>query len=354
LNQNILLGKFFGIPLKIHWTFLLLIGYVVYTSSEENRYAAIIMTLFLFFCVVLHEYGHALMARKYQIGTEDIILSPLGGVARLNKIPEEPKHELAIAFAGPFVNLVICLLFFLYLFFIVKESPLDNIDMPSQLSINSFIKAGFWANAVLFLFNLIPAFPMDGGRILRALLAWKMGRARATKIASIIGRIIATVFIAIGLYNEDYIFAMLGFFVFMMARNESNDVEKTEKLSMFTVGEFTNKLFTKLHLSHTMETPINLYKTTGEANFIVYDSLGYIVGTMPTYFLLEANKKNAHHENVTNWLSDRIIYISESETLKQAYTLLNHNGAGILLVKNNLDQVIGVIDRENISRVDHL
>jgi predicted transcriptional regulator len=290
------------------------------------------------------------MAKKYKITTRDIILSPIGGVARLEQLPEKPKQELAIAFAGPFVNFVICILIGLVIFLFNNSTNLIPSNLLSAKSTADYLRLGFLTNLTLFLFNLIPAFPMDGGRVLRALLAINMGRAKATKIASIVGRIIAACFIIYGLSNGDYLFAMLGVFVFSMAGAESRDVDTSEKLSLGTVEDFMNRDFTKLHIGDQMSKPIDLLKRTGESNFLVYDSLGYIVGTMPSYFIVQAMKKNAYQDQTTQWLSNKIIATHPTANLKDVYEIMNKNGASILIVKNDMEETVGVIDRDAVTR----
>jgi Zn-dependent protease/predicted transcriptional regulator len=351
LNEGTLtLGTFFGIPLKLHWSFALLLIYVGYDVVTENSFVFLWKVLFLFLCVVLHEYGHALMAKKYKITTRDIILSPIGGVARLEQLPEKPKQELAIAFAGPFVNFVICILIGLVIFLFKNSANLLPSDLSTISTTTDYLRLGFLTNLTLFLFNLIPAFPMDGGRVLRALLAINMGRAKATKIASIVGRVIAACFIIYGLSNGDYLFAMLGVFVFSMAGAESRDVDTTEKLSLGNVEDFMKTDFTKLHIGDQMSKPIDLLKRTGESNFLVYDSLGYVVGTMPSHFIVQAIKKNAYQDQTTQWLSNKIFSTKPTTSLKDVYEIMNKNGASILIVKNDVDETVGVIDRDAVTR----
>jgi Zn-dependent protease len=351
LFQTFTLGRILGIPIKIHWTFILLLAYVGYEGYAQGKPEMAYLTLFLFLCVVLHEYGHALMARRFGIGTEDIILSPIGGVARLQKMPEEPVKEIAIAFAGPFVNLVIAAIAFAYVKFNSTDGILEPAIFEEEWSGENMARAAFFTNSILFIFNLLPAFPMDGGRILRAGLAWKYGRARSTYIASIIGKIIAFCFIAYALFASDWILAALGIFVLFSANSENNEVSKNENLSKKIVKDYVNTTFTKLHIGDLMEKPIALLKTTGEANFIAYDSLGYIAGTMPTLFIIEAIKKQAHLDPVNHWLSKEIVYIQETDTLKNAFTIMNERGAGILLVLNEANLPIGVIDRNTVMRI---
>ncbi len=347
---TIILGRFFGIPLKLHWSFALLLFYVAYNVYDQNSFVFMGYVFFLFFCVVLHEYGHALMAKHYSIETKDIILSPIGGVARLKNLPEKPGQELAIAFAGPLVNLLLCILIGLYLFLVLHTSLFIPPDLNFINTTPDYIRLAFTANLVLFLFNLIPAFPMDGGRVLRALLAIKLGRARATNIASIIGRIIAVCFIVYGLMVEDYLFALLGIFVFSMAGAESREVLTTEKLANAQVQDCMRINFTKLHIGDTMEMAYELLIRNGETNFLVFDSLGYVSGTLPAQFIIAASDQNRLTDSCSQWMSTINLYILSTATLKEAFELMNKNGSAILTVKDTNEIVLGVIDRESISR----
>lgn len=194
-SDRMYLGKFADIPVRIHWTFwVLLLFYVFSVGIASGAGAAFSATVFMvgvFASVLLHEFGHAFAAKKFGIRTVDITLLPIGGMARLEKLPRRPKQELWIAFAGPLVNLVIvaCLLPFILLGIGVGEGAprLDffGADLLAQLMV---------ANLVLFAFNLLPAFPMDGGRILRSLLAMRTSHLRATQIAARVGRWMALVF----------------------------------------------------------------------------------------------------------------------------------------------------------------
>ncbi len=179
------------------------------------------LVAFLFVCVILHEYGHALTAAYYNIPTRDIFILPIGGLARLEYLPESPIKEMVIAIAGPLVNLVIALLLSLILW--VYGRPIDlsvmqNID--GIMSVHGLLIGLLLVNLTLFIFNLIPAFPMDGGRILRASLSIKWGRHKATVIASYIAQVLAMVFFAYGSYNEMMTLSLIGVFIFFTARWE--------------------------------------------------------------------------------------------------------------------------------------
>src|SRR5438874_13291101 len=185
-----------GIQLRIHVTFLLLIGWLAFRYYAEGGTAAaagsVFFILLLFACVVLHEFGHAFAAKAFGINTPDITLLPIGGVARLERMPEEPVQELIIAVAGPLVNVVIAL----GLFIADGAQALLN---PAAVEAGGLIAQLLTINIMLVLFNLLPAFPMDGGRVLRALLATRMSYARATQVAATVGQGFAFVFGFLGL-----------------------------------------------------------------------------------------------------------------------------------------------------------
>lgn len=252
------IATLFGIPIYLHWTFLLLIvyGMVLWWYYTITFWAAFWMGSFalsLFVCVVFHELGHALMAKKYGVATVDIILSPIGGVARLDKLPEQPVQELMVALAGPLANLLISVFLFPFYFFVDSTVKLNvwgmlSGDANTFLLVDQygqiFIIGLFILNIVLALFNLIPAFPMDGGRMVRAILTWPFGRLKATVLASILAQIFAVFFLVYGFTNANYMLSFVGLFVFFMAQRERKLVKLEQKLKLMTIGEviYSNKL----------------------------------------------------------------------------------------------------------------
>jgi Zn-dependent protease len=209
------LGQVAGIDVFLHPTFLLLLAYV---GMTQGGIGSILLVSSVFGCVLLHELGHALMARRFGIATEDITLYPIGGVARLRRMPRAPGAELLIALAGPAVNLLIVLALTLFSALGLPGSPWS----PSPLGL--FLDTLITINWVLALFNLIPAFPMDGGRVLRALLSGWLGRPRATVIAAGIGRGLALLFGVYCLYHQAYLQALLAWFIYFAAGQELNHV----------------------------------------------------------------------------------------------------------------------------------
>jgi stage IV sporulation protein FB len=221
------IARIAGIDVKIHITFLLLLAYFgVSDWRDGGAYQGVLSMAFillLFLCVLLHEFGHAMAGRHYGIRTPDITLLPIGGVARMQAIPEKPWQEFVIAVSGPAVNVAIAgglwVVLFLFPNLLDEAHPVSSEILPNLMTIN----------LALLAFNMIPAFPMDGGRVLRALLAMKLNYLKATKIAARTGQVLAVGFVIVGLgWNPMLIF--IGLFVFTAARQELNDVIFREQI----------------------------------------------------------------------------------------------------------------------------
>src|SRR5881394_1201393 len=238
MSWSIPILRIAGIQLRIQLTSLMLIGWLALGSA-----GAVYFLLLLFLCVVLHEFGHALAAKAYGINTPDITLLPIGGVARLERIPEEPKQELVIAAARPAVTAIIALCLFAVI------AARSGIEITASLQSDDLLVNIFKINVYLLLFNLIPAFPMDGGRVLRALLATRLSYARATQIAATVGQGFAFFFGIVGLfgvpgiYNPNPFLIFIAFFVYIGASQEAalaqmRDVSRRFPVSSAMVREF--------------------------------------------------------------------------------------------------------------------
>jgi Zn-dependent protease len=228
------LGTAFGIGIYIHWTFLLLVGFFFYKfwgeGGPELGLWGLALLLSVFGCVVLHELGHALTARYFGIGTRDITLYPIGGVARLERMSEQPWEELWIALAGPAVNVVIAALL------VVPALLTMHGLLSEQMSAEQALRGNFLfyllsSNVILVLFNLLPAFPMDGGRVLRALLVTPLGRLRATEVAAKLGAVFALIFFVLGITGalNSPMLILVGAFAFLAGQQELAMVRHLER-----------------------------------------------------------------------------------------------------------------------------
>lgn len=229
------------IDVRVHATFALAVVYFAsgfaLAHGFQGAVFGVLLVFALFACLTLHELGHGLVAQRFGVSVNEILLLPIGGVARLTSEPRKPLHELLIAAAGPLVNLALA--FALLGVLSRYHVPLDSSDLDAlgQPSLEGLGRSLFWGNLLLALFNLLPALPMDGGRIFRALLSLGLGRSRATRIAAAVGQVIAICLIAIALKKDWGLLALVGLFVFVGAAQERAAERATELLSQLRAGE---------------------------------------------------------------------------------------------------------------------
>jgi len=353
MGKSYQLGVFAGIPVKVHWSFGLMILFILYVALQNGlppvEFAFFVLLVFtLFFCVILHEYGHALMAKYFNVGTRDIIISPIGGVARLEKLPKEPKEELLIAIAGPLVNVAIASICFAGLTSVSGISGLEIDPETARVDTASkFFTTVFYINIVLFLFNLIPAFPMDGGRILRALLSLKLGRIKSTQIASIIGRLFALFFIGYGLFIEHYVLAFIGGFIFFMATSENRQVKMEESLFVTPIKDIMRTEYTMLYLHDIMSKPIELSLKNIERHFLVADIDDCVVGVLHHFFIKDAIQSQKTALSISNYTSPKLAYINPETPIYDVRNKMNREGLSIVCIGTS-DQIQGVVDRDGI------
>ncbi|HHY87085.1 MAG TPA: site-2 protease family protein [Verrucomicrobia bacterium] len=276
-----------GIGVYVHATYLLLlIGAGWYGYSQEKRWldalVAVLFVITLFALVVMHEFGHALMARRYGISTRDITLLPIGGVARLERMPEKPRQELAVALAGPAVNVLLAGLLFAVLGAVDKAFG-EEFSLGTG---GGVITDLMLMNIMLAVFNLVPAFPMDGGRVLRALLAIRMDYARATNIAARVGQGMAGVFAIFGLFSANPLLFLIALFVWMGAAQEARMVQMKSALGRVTVADVMMTDFRTLEPEDTL-SQATMYLLAGWQKDFPVVSDGRLEGMLPRRVLME-------------------------------------------------------------------
>lgn len=348
------IGRIAGIDLKIHWTFLLLVAWVgvqpLLAGSDLLAAAVnVLLILAVFACVVAHEYGHALAARRYGIGTQDITLFPIGGVARLREMPTDPIKELVIAVAGPAVNVVIALLVGAGLL-AYGALAASTFSLELGMSGVQFWQALLTINVFLVLFNAIPAFPMDGGRVLRALLALRIDRVRATDIAATIGQFIAIGFAVIGLrYNPLLIF--IAIFVYLGARGEAAQVRRTSLIGNLNVGAAMISRFATVE-SHQPIVFIRDQLIAGmQQDFPVVTADGLPVGMLYRSRAMQVIQQRGPDVSIEEAMVPiDEVSISHTDSLPQALQKMQMLGVSSLPVTEG-DQVIGVLTHENIGEL---
>lgn len=362
------LFTWFGIPVFLHWTFGLIFVYILWhaqstglTILETVWLTGLFMALFV--CVLLHEYGHALSARRYGVKTRDIVLMPIGGMARLERMPEKPMQEFVVAIAGPLVNVAIALVLMILIGIFADPVHLEmlqaalfqnsseevieetGIQIPPLLQFAVNLAA---TNIALVLFNMIPAFPMDGGRVFRALLSMRTGRAKATRVAAWVGQAIAMLLVAYGLWNDAFMLAILGIFVIYAARSENDMVQMEDVLGKYKASDILRPQFTRLRSNDWMLSAIELLRHGLERHFLVFDLNENLVGILEEETILKALRK----PNVTSEIGQHMIraeLVHSQDSLLQVHQLLRQQGYGIIGVADDAGNLVGVIDEPGLT-----
>ncbi len=342
------LGRFLGIDVYVHATFLLLIGWVGYSYWLEHGTIAevvngILFILALFLCVVLHEYGHALTARKYGIKTRDITLYPIGGVARLERMPDKPIEELWVALMGPAVNVVIAAGLYAVLAATGKLVPLTGLTIAS----GSFLMRLMVVNISLVLFNLIPAFPMDGGRVLRALLAMRMDYVHATQVAANIGQGIAFIFGFIGMFSNPFLL-FIAFFVYIGASQEASMVLMKNSISGIPVTRAMLTDFKTLTPRDTLAQVVGLILAGSQHDFPVVDANGVVMGILERDEFIAALSRQGQSAPVVGVMRKDVPSVDSHDMVESALMRLQEAGAKTLPVMH-AGQFVGLITAENIT-----
>lgn len=341
------LGKFAGIDVYIHTTFLLLIGWVGYTYWLEHQdwgevLMGIVFILTLFLCVILHEYGHALTARKYGVKTRDITIYPIGGVARLERMPEKPIEELWVAIMGPAVNVVIAAGLFAYLYLTSNLVPLNQLTVAS----GSFLERIMVVNITLVLFNLLPAFPMDGGRVLRAILAMNMDYVRATQIASNVGQGFAFLIGFIGLFGNPFLL-FIAFFVWIGASQEASMVQMKNAISGIPVGRAMLTEYQFLSPRDPLSRMAQLMLAGSQHDFPVIDE-DRVVGVLTRDDFLSALTQHGQNIAVSAVMKTNLPEVDSYEMVETALQRIQESGVPALPV-THAGQLVGIVTSENIT-----
>ena len=350
MKANLNLGSVFGIQIKVHWTFIFLILWIVFSELKRGGNTASILfnvalVFAVFVCVVLHELGHALMAKRFKIDTKKITLLPIGGMASLDRMPESPKQELLVTLAGPLVNVIIALL----LYFAIPVQELmhanftETFEILSSFTIQNFLFYLYIVNIALVVFNLIPAFPMDGGRILRALLAIRMNRGKATQIASTTGQFIAVLFLLVGLlYNPFLIFIAL--VIFLGAYGENQIVQHLALLEGHTAEEAMMINITTFKPEDSIDLVVNKIISGTENDFVVVKD-HIIQGILYHQDIIGNSNKNVLVKDV---MKQNFKIINSSDELKKVfYEIYNQKKSFFPVVED--DKLVGAIDSTNLN-----
>ncbi|MBK6814111.1 MAG: site-2 protease family protein [Saprospiraceae bacterium] len=352
---TIKLAKIAGIPIRLHWSFLLIFVWVGYNAWQDNLSTRgfIFMQLYvliLFVCVILHEYGHALVARKYGHKTRDILLTPIGGIARLESISEKPVQEFWIAIAGPLVNVAIALMLGLIILITGQRNILDALRYPGggDSFIHSFLPLTMLSNIILAVFNFIPAFPMDGGRILRALLSTHWPRYKATLIAARVGQALAIVFLIFAVSQGHWMLCLVSLFIFVTAGNELKQVKWESILAVKPVKDLINTKYEHIQAGESMHLPVETALRGIEKNYLVYNG-DALMGYLSHAAVMYAYKMQRQEAPVASFTRTEVPQVDTELSLKDALHLMQSTGATLLpVVENGL--IIGAVDEDQIKK----
>jgi Zn-dependent protease len=300
MSWSLTIGRFGATTVRVHLTFFLLLAWIGVSAWQQGGIPAardsVLFIVLIFGCVVLHEFGHILMARRFGIETPDVILLPIGGVARMPRMPEKPMQELAVAVAGPMVNVIIAFLIFLVLG-TIQSGSLAHIDDP-HLSLLARLAA---VNVFLVLFNMIPAFPMDGGRVLHALLALKFGNARATQLAASLGQVLAFGLGFLGLFGNPLLI-FIAIFVYIAAAGEAQMSAFNEVARGLSVGEAMETRFNTIPIEANLAAAIETLLATAQHEFPVVDAFGKPMGLVVREDILSALKNHDREASITTFM----------------------------------------------------
>ena len=349
MRWSITIGRFGGTAVKIHITFILFLAWIAFSAwSRGGPAAALDSTVFivlLFACVVLHEFGHIAAARRYGIGTPEVTLLPIGGVASLQRLPSDPSQELVVALAGPAVNLVIGLLL------IAAIGPahladLMQIDNPN-LSLVSRLAV---ANIFLAVFNLIPAFPMDGGRVLHALVAMRVGGPRATEIAARIGQALAFGLGFLGLFGNPLL-VFIAIFVYIAAAAEAQMSAAHESLKGVSVGEAMETRFTPVSIDASLGQAVDALLATAQHEFPVVDAFGKPVGLLTREDILSAVRKHGGDEPASAFMRSGVDSVRPATPVESVFDRLQGPSSAALYVTDTDGRIVGLLTRQALGEV---
>ena len=338
------LGELFGVSIRVHITFLALLLWVLLTSPIRAggvRELALqwFLVIAVFAIIVIHELGHALVARRFGSVTREILLLPIGGVASMDRMPVRPGHELLVAVAGPAVNIVLAMV--LGLAIGAWGLPFDP-EQPTNAG--AMLVQLFWINVGLAVFNLVPAFPMDGGRILRALLAMRLGRDRATRIAGTVGRVLAAGFVLVGLMVNPML-ALIGVFVWLAGSQEAATVEMQAIVAGATVADAMIRTSQTVEADEPLEATAGRMLADGQHQLAVTDH-GRLAGVVTVSDLATELAARGPQGPVGAAMHRDVPVIESTAPLASALERLDRGGVALVVDDNAL---VGLLTVEQIA-----
>jgi Zn-dependent protease len=342
------LGRVAGIDIFVHWTFLILIAWIIYLylSAGQGPLAAlegVIFILAVFVCIVLHELGHALTARRFDIATRDITLLPIGGMARLERMPEDPRQELLVALGGPAVTFAIAAVLFLVVILGWGAQALLDLELVG----GQFLVKLLWINAILLGFNLLPAFPMDGGRVLRATLHFDLDYVRATQIAAAVGQVMAVLFGLVGLFIGNPFLLLIAVFVYFSAREEARSVEVRSLCRGVPVRHAMVTRYRALSPQDTLGAAVDELLAGQQQDFPIVDG-AQVVGVLLRSDLLKVLATRGRDVAVSKVMRQDCRPVEDTEMLDRTFERMRQSNCPTVPVVHH-GQLQGVVTLENVG-----
>ncbi len=341
------LGEVAGIGIYMHATFFLIILWVVLIYWSQGHGLAtilggVIFVLALFLCVVLHEFGHALTAQRFGIKTRDITLLPIGGVARLERMPEDPMQEFWVALAGPAVTVIISALLYFWLQITNGFEPISELTITH----GSFVERLMLVNIFLFVFNMIPAFPMDGGRVLRSLLALRGDYVKATETAAMIGQGIALLFGFLGLFTNPFLI-FIALFVWIGAAQEASMIKIKAALGGIPVSKAMLTDYKAVSPGDSLKYLVELTMAGSQQDFPVLDN-GRLVGIVAHGDLIKGLEEKGETARVDDIMRREFQTVEPGEMLEMAFTRLQTGDLFTMPVIRN-GNLVGLLTMDNVG-----
>jgi stage IV sporulation protein FB len=351
MSWTLNIGKVAGTVVRLHITFVLFLAWIFISNYVSSGVAvawhSLLFVVLLFVCVLLHEFGHIFTARAFGVITPYVTLLPIGGVAQLERIPEEPREEFLIAIAGPAVNVVIAAALIAF----AGASPHANAAMGidnMQIAMADRLAA---LNIFLALFNLIPAFPMDGGRVLRAALASRIGFVRATERAALIGQLAAFVFGFVGLFYNS-ILVSVAIFVYLAAASEAHSIALRAVSQGVPVSQAMMRNFITFRPDIHIDEAAKVLLQTSQGTFPVVDASGNLVGVVDRANILQSVIQAGPDTPVAEAITvSQIPIVSCGATLEQALRLMQQPSAPTVGVTDEAGKLVGLVTSDTVAEM---
>ena len=348
MSWSFSIGSFKGTVVRVHYTLLILLAWIALAyyaaGGAQAALSGLVFVVLLFVCVTAHEFGHVLVARRYGVRTPDIVLLPIGGASRMEEIPEDPKQEAIIGLAGPLVSVLIAVV----LIAILGRFP-NAADLTPEAFADRLVPLPQLAllNLVLAAFNLLPAFPLDGGRVLRAALSTRMSRVRATRVAARVGQGFAVIFGLLGLSSGNIVLVLIAVFVFLAASSETGAVRMDAAMRGLAAGDVMITHFEVLPADATLGDAADALIRTTQAEFPVVDDSGRLQGVLARKEIVSGLKDGGRDARASQHMHTDIPAVGPNHALSGSLSRSLQSAPAVAVVDRS-ERLVGYITLQNL------